>query len=146
MTLTVRVRQLLLFRRISNPLDQNYRVYAPIMAHKLFTTVRGWDRTAARPGRRRGKFAPAWQSNCSRLSWCRTHQEESRPLRKSFEAEPDSPAGASSQPCLNREQCRAVLITRLLSLMSGKSGIRLQLVEYLKDLLNKDIIPALSCQ
>jgi hypothetical protein len=65
------------------------------------------------------------------------------PPPKSFEAEPDSQVCASSQPCLNREQCRAVLITRLLSLVSGKSGIRLQLVEYLTDLLNKDIIPAL---
>lgn len=75
------------------------------------------------------------------------------PPPKSFEPEPasDTPAAAvtdnSSQDpwpaCLSNQQARAVLITRLLSLMNGKSGVRLQLAEFLKELLNKDIIPSL---
>jgi hypothetical protein len=75
------------------------------------------------------------------------------PAPKSFQPEPASEQAAqadssnSSQSpgpaCLTHKQARAVLITRLLTLMNGKSGIRLQLADYLKELLNKDILPVL---
>lgn len=75
------------------------------------------------------------------------------PAPKSFQAEPaseQSTAAAtdtSSQgpwpTCLTHKQARAVLITRLMTLMNGKSGVRLQLADFLKELLNKDLLPAL---
>jgi hypothetical protein len=75
------------------------------------------------------------------------------PPPKAFEAEPASeqPAAAvtdsSSQDpwptCLTNKQSRAVLITRLLTLMNGRSGVRLQLADFLKELLNKDLLPTL---
>jgi histidine ammonia-lyase len=36
-----------------------------------------------------------------------------------------------------------VLITRLLTLVNGKSGVRLQLADFLKELLNQDLVPTL---
>jgi hypothetical protein len=69
------------------------------------------------------------------------------PAPKAFQAEGDSDAptvaAASSSSSLNAEQARAVLITRLLSLMNGKTGVRLQVAEFLKELLNQNIVPAL---
>jgi hypothetical protein len=70
------------------------------------------------------------------------------PAPKSFQAEGDSDApatvvAASTSSGLNAEQARAVLITRLLSLMNGKTGVRLQVAEFLKELLNQNIVPAL---
>jgi hypothetical protein len=80
------------------------------------------------------------------------------PSPKAFQPEPaateQQPAAAaaatdnssSSGPwpaCLTPKQARAVLITRLLTLMNGKSGIRLQVADFLKELLNRDLIPAL---
>jgi hypothetical protein len=52
-------------------------------------------------------------------------------------------AGPGWPSCLSREQARAAIVTRLLSIMNGKSGVRLQLADFLKDLLNKDLLPAL---
>lgn len=75
------------------------------------------------------------------------------PAPKSFQPEPASEqaeqadsSNSSQGPgpaCLTHKQARAVLITRLLTLMNGKSGIRLQLADFLKELLNKDILPVL---
>lgn len=75
------------------------------------------------------------------------------PAPKSFQPEPASeqpPATAtdsSSQDlfpaCLTHKQARAVLITRLLTLMNGKSCVRLQLADFLKELLNQDLVPTL---
>lgn len=77
------------------------------------------------------------------------------PPPKSFEPESASaqqPAAAavtnssSSSPwpvCLSHVQARAVLITRLMSLMSGKSGVRLQLIDFIKELLNSNMVPTL---
>lgn len=66
------------------------------------------------------------------------------PPPKSFEAEGETETiAAAGQPCLSAEQARAVLVTRLMSLMNGKSGVRLQVAEFLRDLLNKNIVPAI---
>jgi hypothetical protein len=71
------------------------------------------------------------------------------PAPKAFQAEGDSgdapatEAAASSSFSLNAEQARAVVITRLLSLMNGKTGVRLQVAEFMKELLNQNIVPAL---
>jgi hypothetical protein len=68
------------------------------------------------------------------------------PAPKAFQAEADSDgpavAAAASTASLSAEQARAVLITRLLSLMNGKTGVRLQVAEFLKELLNQNIVPA----
>uniref|UniRef100_A0A383VD50 Histidine--tRNA ligase, cytoplasmic n=1 Tax=Tetradesmus obliquus TaxID=3088 RepID=A0A383VD50_TETOB len=68
------------------------------------------------------------------------------PAPKAFQAEADSDgqavAAAASTPSLSAEQTRAVLITRLLSLMNGKTGVRLQVADFLKELLNQNIVPA----
>jgi hypothetical protein len=68
------------------------------------------------------------------------------PPPKSFQAEGDSDgsavAAAASTSSLSAEQTRAVLITRLLSLMNGKTGVRLQVAEFLTELLNQNIVPA----
>eukprot|EP00882_Tetradesmus_deserticola_P020409 GHRQ01022049.1.p1 GENE.GHRQ01022049.1~~GHRQ01022049.1.p1 ORF type:complete len:261 (+),score=74.95 GHRQ01022049.1:176-958(+) len=69
------------------------------------------------------------------------------PPPKAFQAEGDSKApaavAAASTTSLRAEQARAVLITRLLSLMNGKTGVRLQVAEFLKELLNQNVVPAL---
>ncbi|KAG2483026.1 hypothetical protein HYH03_018057, partial [Edaphochlamys debaryana] len=54
-------------------------------------------------------------------------------------AEPSAPSG----PVLTVEQARAVLATRLLTVMNGRSGCRLQVAEYMVELLNKGVTPAL---
>lgn len=78
------------------------------------------------------------------------------PPPKSFDPEPAAAADASQQSAaavtesngaaaagpswpahLSHKQARAVLFTRLLSLMNGKSGVRLQLADFLKELLNR---------
>lgn len=67
------------------------------------------------------------------------------PPPKSFETEPsgEQAVAADGLQYLNREQARAVLVTRLMSLMNGKSGVRLQVAEFLKELLNQGVTPAL---
>lgn len=67
------------------------------------------------------------------------------PPPKSFEAEPTGQptTAADGVQYLTHEQARAVLITRLLSLMNGKSGVRLQVAEYMKELLNHSITPVI---
>lgn len=73
------------------------------------------------------------------------------PPPKSFEAEPnpDAADGATDghlpETVLSKIEARAVLIARLLTLMNGKSGVRLQVAEFLRELLNRDIVPALAC-
>ncbi len=44
---------------------------------------------------------------------------------------------------LSVEACRAVLATRLASLARGCSGVRVSLLEFLADLINRDIIPVI---
>jgi histidine ammonia-lyase len=70
------------------------------------------------------------------------------PPPKAFEPEAADANGAADAPstpgaALPLEQARAVLVVRLLSIMNGKSGCRLQVAEFLKDLLNFGITPAM---
>lgn len=67
------------------------------------------------------------------------------PPPKSFEAEPsgEQTVAVDGQLHLNLEQARAVLVTRLMSLMNGKSGVRLQVAEFIKELLNQGVAPCL---
>lgn len=68
------------------------------------------------------------------------------PPPKSFQPEAFAPSVATpdpSQPLLSQEQARAVLATRLLTVMNGRSGTRVQVAEYLVALLNKNLLPAL---
>lgn len=58
------------------------------------------------------------------------------PSPKSFEQEGDLPLTAVNGEPLAPSHARAVLFTRLLSIMNGKSGVRLQVAEFLKQLLN----------
>jgi hypothetical protein len=66
------------------------------------------------------------------------------PAPKNFAAEAHQPSPAQQQgAALSAEQARAVIIVKLLAIMNGKSGARLQLVEYLAGLLNNGITPPL---
>ncbi|KAF8060498.1 histidine--tRNA ligase [Scenedesmus sp. PABB004] len=65
------------------------------------------------------------------------------PPPKAFEPEPESPAPAGGGPALSAQQARAVLATRLMSLMAGKSGVRLAVADFLAALLNAGLPPAL---
>jgi histidine ammonia-lyase len=59
------------------------------------------------------------------------------PPPKSFQAEaPAADLPAATSNLLTPTQARAFLVTRLMSLMAGKSGVRLQVAEFLRDLLN----------
>jgi hypothetical protein len=60
------------------------------------------------------------------------------PPPKAFEPEPaaDHPAAASAAAQMSPEQSRAIVFVRLLSLMNGKTGVRLQVAEFLKQVLN----------
>ena len=65
------------------------------------------------------------------------------PAPKSFQAE-DPPAASPSPTCsLDRAQTRAALFYKLLSLINGRSGVRLPVVEALAALLNACVTPAL---
>lgn len=67
------------------------------------------------------------------------------PAPKSFQQESFSPADAppTGPAPLGPQQARAVLATRLLTVMNGRSGARLQVAEYLTELLNRNVLPAL---
>ncbi|GLC65359.1 hypothetical protein PLESTF_000284700 [Pleodorina starrii] len=69
------------------------------------------------------------------------------PPPKSFQPESfDAQAAAAASPAPKRLEVahiRAVLATRLLTLMNGRSGTRVQVAEFLVSLLNKNILPAL---
>ncbi len=65
------------------------------------------------------------------------------PAPKNFAAEAYQPSPAQQGAALSAEQARAVIIVKLLAIMNGKSGARLQLAEYLAGLLNNGITPAL---
>ena len=52
-------------------------------------------------------------------------------------------APAAAAPALVPLQARAVLFVRLLSLMNGRSGVRLQVAHFLRDVLNKGLLPSL---
>jgi histidine ammonia-lyase len=65
------------------------------------------------------------------------------PAPKAFQAE-DPPAASPSPTCsLDRAQTRAALFYKLLSLINGRSGVRLPVVEALAALLNAGVTPAL---
>jgi histidine ammonia-lyase len=68
------------------------------------------------------------------------------PPPKSFQPEsfePPSASNAASAQLLDVSQTRAVLATRLLTIMNGRSGTRVQVAEFLVSLLNSNILPAL---
>ena len=68
------------------------------------------------------------------------------PPPKAFAAEGDEAGAAAAADAgdqLPAEQARAVIIARLLSIMNGKSGVRLQVAEFLTQLLNLGIVPCL---
>lgn len=65
--------------------------------------------------------------------------KKASPAPKAFqpEAAPDHPAAAPSRDKLTVTQSRAVLMVKLLQLMNGRSGVRLQVAEFLASLLNQ---------
>ena len=65
------------------------------------------------------------------------------PPPKSFTAEPAPAAAPSSASSLDREQTRAAMFYKLLSLINGRSGVRLAVVQALAVLLNSGVTPAL---
>ncbi|KXZ42548.1 hypothetical protein GPECTOR_136g631 [Gonium pectorale] len=68
------------------------------------------------------------------------------PAPKAFQLEAFSTGEAptsTAEQALDGEQTRAVLATRLLSIMNGRSGTRVQVAEYLVELLNRNLMPAL---
>ncbi|GFR48350.1 hypothetical protein Agub_g10237, partial [Astrephomene gubernaculifera] len=68
------------------------------------------------------------------------------PAPKSFQPEtfvPSPDAATPPQQLLDVQQTRAVLATRLLTVMNGRSGTRVQVADYLVEMLNKNILPAL---
>ncbi|GLI60938.1 hypothetical protein VaNZ11_003175, partial [Volvox africanus] len=73
--------------------------------------------------------------------------KKASPPPKSFQPEifDASATSATDSPAqlLDVAQTRAVIATRLLTLMNGTSGTRVQVAEFLVSLLNKDILPAL---
>lgn len=58
------------------------------------------------------------------------------PPPKSFEAEPDQAPAVAKGATLATPYARAIVFTRLLSIMNGKTGVRLQVAEFLKQVLN----------
>ena len=64
------------------------------------------------------------------------------PPPKSFTAEPPQPAPAHDR-WLDSAQTRAALFFKLLSLINGKSGVRLAVVEAMEAFLNASILPQL---
>ncbi|KAG2427701.1 hypothetical protein HYH02_014533 [Chlamydomonas schloesseri] len=70
------------------------------------------------------------------------------PAPKAFQPEaftaPAQPPAAGAAPLLDAAQTRAVLATRLLTVMNGRSGARLQVADFLTQLLNRPgLLPAL---
>lgn len=64
------------------------------------------------------------------------------PPPKAFQAE-EPPTAAPTGPPLDRAQTRAALFFKLLSLVNGRSGVRLAVAEALVALLNSGVLPAL---
>lgn len=69
--------------------------------------------------------------------------KKASPPPKNFQAEQCDAASASDGNQLAAVQSRAIIATKLLQLMNGKSGVRVQVAEYLVALLNHGIVPAL---
>eukprot|EP00195_Chlamydomonas_chlamydogama_P004360 CAMPEP_0202919514 /NCGR_PEP_ID=MMETSP1392-20130828/76048_1 /ASSEMBLY_ACC=CAM_ASM_000868 /TAXON_ID=225041 /ORGANISM="Chlamydomonas chlamydogama, Strain SAG 11-48b" /LENGTH=441 /DNA_ID=CAMNT_0049612907 /DNA_START=108 /DNA_END=1430 /DNA_ORIENTATION=+ len=72
------------------------------------------------------------------------------PTPKQFQAEPapestTSDAAAPGRP-LSSHQVKAVVAAKLLALMNGRSGTRVQVCEFLVSLLNHNVIPVLHAQ
>eukprot|EP00201_Polytomella_parva_P013133 CAMPEP_0175049624 /NCGR_PEP_ID=MMETSP0052_2-20121109/6826_1 /TAXON_ID=51329 ORGANISM="Polytomella parva, Strain SAG 63-3" /NCGR_SAMPLE_ID=MMETSP0052_2 /ASSEMBLY_ACC=CAM_ASM_000194 /LENGTH=1000 /DNA_ID=CAMNT_0016313775 /DNA_START=268 /DNA_END=3270 /DNA_ORIENTATION=+ len=68
------------------------------------------------------------------------------PAPKAFQPETlseDAAAPPKLFEALEDVKSRAIVMARLLSIMSGKTTVRLQVVEFLANLLNKDIVPML---
>ncbi|PNG99410.1 hypothetical protein TSOC_014814, partial [Tetrabaena socialis] len=66
------------------------------------------------------------------------------PAPKSFQPEPAPAAPHAPQPqLLDAQQTRAVLATRLLTVMNGRSGARVQVADFIVQLLNSNVLPAL---
>lgn len=74
--------------------------------------------------------------------------KKSSPAPKNFQAEAfeSNANGQQSLDLLSEIHTRAVVTTKLITLMNGKSGIRLSVAEYLTALLNKGITPVLAAQ
>ncbi|KAG1650462.1 hypothetical protein FOA52_005733 [Chlamydomonas sp. UWO 241] len=73
--------------------------------------------------------------------------KKASPPPKAFQAEPapapgSDDASAAAAGLLPR-QARAVVATKLLSLVNGSSGVRLQVCQYLAELLNSGVVPRL---
>jgi hypothetical protein len=68
------------------------------------------------------------------------------PAPKSFQSE-DTPtvSAVSTSGQLSATQTRATIFAKLLSVVSGNSTVRLQVAEYLTQLLNTNALPALPC-
>ncbi|KAG2423232.1 hypothetical protein HXX76_015488 [Chlamydomonas incerta] len=66
------------------------------------------------------------------------------PAPKAFQAEAFAPPAPDAGALLDAAQTRAVLATRLMTVMNGRSGVRLQVADFLTQLLNKPgLLPAL---
>jgi hypothetical protein len=72
--------------------------------------------------------------------------KKASPAPKSFQAETCDAAPSTSGTKLSFEQCRAVVATKLLQLMNGRSGSMVQIAEFLVALLNAGTVPSLSGQ
>jgi hypothetical protein len=71
------------------------------------------------------------------------------PAPKAFQPEPDGAVEAGEAPvlseCLPLTEARAAVAACLMTIMRGRSGVRLQVAEFLCQMLNKEILPALPC-
>uniref|UniRef100_A0A7S3QSI3 Histidine--tRNA ligase, cytoplasmic n=1 Tax=Dunaliella tertiolecta TaxID=3047 RepID=A0A7S3QSI3_DUNTE len=56
-------------------------------------------------------------------------------------SEQQQAASSKDVPLMSPTHTRAVLVTKLLQLMNGRSGVRLQVAEFIAALLNADILP-----
>lgn len=72
--------------------------------------------------------------------------KKASPPPKSFQAETCDAAPSTSGTKLSYEQSRAVVATKLLQLMNGRSGSRVQIAEFLVNLLNTGVAPSLYGQ
>lgn len=72
--------------------------------------------------------------------------KKTSPPPKSFQAEACDAAPVTSGAKLTYEQCRAVVATKLMQLMNGRSGSRVQIAEFFVALLNNGVMPALYGQ
>ena len=65
---------------------------------------------------------------------------------KAFQPESDGPVEAAHQllsHCLTEQDTRASIAALLMTVTNGRSGVRLQIAEYLCHLLNRGVVPAL---